>query len=143
MTDAHDKWLNTAPTLNLVGAKKALEAAEAAAVERDLRLGIAVADAAGNLIAFVRMDGAPLISISIAAEKARTAAQLGCPTRVFQEIVDKGMPSILAAHGLTPLEGGVPVIVAGAVVGAVAASGAASADDAFVAQCGADAINAG
>lgn len=143
MADTVSNWVVTPPTLNLAGAKRALEAAEAEARTRELRLCIAVADAAGNLLAFQRMDGALLISVSASIEKARTAALLGCATRQLQDVVDGGTPSLLSLRAMTPLEGGVPIVIDGAVVGAVAASGAAPADDAHVAQCGVDAIVGG
>lgn len=128
------------PTLTLEGAKVALAAAEATARAEGVPLAIAVADTAGNLLAFSRMDGAPLVVIEVVMNKARSAAQLGCPTRVFQDMVNKSGPALLAATNITPLEGGMPIIVDGVVLGSVAASGAASDVDARIAQVGVDAV---
>lgn len=130
------------PTLTAKGARIALAAAEAEAARHGWRVCIAVVDAAGNLVAFERRDGAPVPSIELAAAKARTAAQFGLPSKVFQTLVDEGQPSALSARGLTPLEGAVPILLDGVVIGAVGASGAAAAEDAAAAQAGAGALTA-
>lgn len=134
--------LTRVPTLTAKGARIALAAAEAEAACQGWRVCIAVVDAAGNLAAFERMDGAPVPCIDLAAAKAGTAAHFGLPSKVFQTLVDGGQPSALAARGLTPLEGAVPIVLDGIVIGAVGASGAAAAEDAAAAQAGADALTA-
>ena len=74
-------------TLNTSGAKAALAAAEKAALERGLKLSISVVDNAGNLLAFTRLDGAPLGTIDASFKKARTAALFGAPSKVFEDLL--------------------------------------------------------
>ena len=115
-------------------AMKALAAAEAEAKKNNWFMVIAVVDSGSRLVAFSRMDGAQLGSIDIAMGKAMTANNLRRPTKDLQELVGQGGPNLrlLAAPGVTPLEGGVPIIADGKVIGAIGVSGAASNQDA---QC--------
>lgn len=129
-------------TLNAAGAKVALAAAEAVARERGVPLSISVVDSAGNLLAFARMDGAAVTSIEASIRKARTAAQLRLPTRVFEDLLLAGNTSLLAFEFVAPSQGGVPVVLDGVVVGAVAASGGSRDDDEIAAQAGADGVSA-
>jgi glc operon protein GlcG len=126
--------------LNDLGAQVALEGAVEEARRNGWRVCIAVVDAMGNLLAFRRMDGAAVATILGAQEKARTAAQTQRATDNFQAIIDTGKPSYLGIHWITALEGGVPVIIDGAVVGAVGASGAEAHQDAQIARAGIDAV---
>jgi glc operon protein GlcG len=127
-------------TVNAAGAKVALAAAEKAAADKGVKLSLAVVDPAGNLVAFLRMDGAPLTTIEAAAGKARTAAYFGAPSKMFEDILHKGATSILAFDKLTPSQGGVPIIVDGVAIGAVGGSGASGDDDEAAAQAGASAL---
>lgn len=122
-----------APTLSLSGADALGAHAETQARRRGVKMCIAVVDAAGHLLSFRRMDGAGLVSIDVAIGKARTAALLKAPSRMFEEKIDGGAPSILSAPGLVPLRGGVPVMHAGAQLGAIGVSGAAGDIDEVVA----------
>jgi len=122
-----------APTLSLAGADALCAHAEAEAERAGVRLCIAVVDAAGHLLTFCRMDGAGLVSIEVAMGKARTAALLKAPSRLFEEKIDSGAPSILSAPGLVPLRGGVPVMRGKQQVGAIGVSGAAGEVDEAVA----------
>jgi glc operon protein GlcG len=126
--------------LTLEGARLALAAAEAEAGRRGLRLSIAVVDVGGNLLAFERLGNAMPVSVDAAVGKARTAALLGIPSRALEDIVDGGKPSYLAIGGLSPLQGGVPLLVKGVVVGGIAGSGAAPEEDEAVAKAGAAAL---
>jgi glc operon protein GlcG len=99
-----------------------------------------VVDPAGELIAFLRMDGAPYSSVDIARGKARTAARFRRPTRGLDSALTAGRFAILAFEGVTPVEGGVPIVLNGETVGAVGVSGATSAQDAQVAQAGVRAV---
>lgn len=131
------------PMLTAAGAGQAVAAAEAAARLEGGAVVIAVVDAQGQLIALLRMDGAPLIGISVAQAKASTAAQLRTPTVALQRLVDGGTFSLLAAQGLAPMEGGVPVVIDGVAVGAVGVSGMDGPTDARVAQAAVDALLGG
>jgi glc operon protein GlcG len=103
-------------------------------------VSIAVVDPAGELVAFVRMDGAPLSSVDISRGKARTAARFRRPSKALEEAIAGGRTAILGFEGITPIEGGVPMVVGGEVVGAVGVSGVTSPQDAQVAQAGAGAV---
>jgi glc operon protein GlcG len=127
-------------TLSAAGAKVALGAAELAAVEKNLKVSIAIVDSAGNLVAFQRIDGACVTSIEAATRKARTAAHLGAPTKLFEDLLHGGMTSLLAFEFISPSQGGIPLILEGVVIGAIGSSGASGDEDEMVAQTGASAL---
>jgi glc operon protein GlcG len=129
-------------TLSAAGAAAALAAAEAAARGRGLRLCISVVDAAGNLLAFTRMDGAPLGSIEASQRKAQTAALMGVPSKVFEDMLHAGGTALLAFESVCPSQGGAPIILDGVAVGAVGGSGGSGEEDEFAAQAGVAAIAA-
>lgn len=87
-----------------------------------------------------RFDEVQAASLDLAIAKARTSARFKRPTKALSDAIAAGRLALLAADGYLPLEGGVPVIVGGKVVGAVGVSGVTSEQDAVVAQAGADAI---
>ena len=126
--------------LSLEGAQKALAAATAEARKQNWGVSISVVDAFGELIAFARLDGAPLGSVDVSRGKARTAARFRRPTKTFDSTLTAGRLAILGIDGVTPVEGGVPIIINGEYVGAVGVSGATSAQDAQVATAGVGAI---
>lgn len=126
--------------LTLDGARNALAAATAYARTRAGTGVIAVVDEGGNLMALERLDGTFAAGATISIGKARTAALFRKPTRVFEELINKGRTA-MAAVDFTPLIGGVPIVVNGDVVGAIGVSGAASAqEDEEVALAGAAAV---
>lgn len=115
--------------LTLEGAKQVIAAAEAEAAKNHVGCNIAVVDDGGNLIAFQRVDPTFPAGARVSIGKARTAALFRQPTRNFEEVItQKGRTSMIALDDFTPLEGGVPIVVAGQIVGAVGVSGASSAD---------------
>ena len=140
---AADAQLLDAQVLSLEGARRALAAAEAEARRNNWNVSIAVVDAAGELVAFVRMDDASPASVDISRAKARTAARFRRPTKAMEEAVQGGRVVMLAFEGVTPVEGGVPIVVGGKVVGAVGVSGVTSPQDAQVATAGVSAVAAG
>ena len=101
---------------------------------------IAIVDHGGYLIYFERMENTQLGSVEIAIEKARSAALFRRPTKVFEEALAGGRTAILALRGAFPIEGGVPIIAGGKIVGAIGASGGTAPQDGQVAKAGADAI---
>ena len=113
--------------LTLDGAK--LVAAAAAAEARRLNAGgaIAVVDEGGNLVYLERLENTFPAASTVAFEKARTAATFRRPTRDFENAITKGRTSLVAVDVMTPLQGGVPLVVDGAIVGAIGVSGAMSA----------------
>lgn len=122
------------------GARRALLAAEAEAKKNGWAMSIAVVDPSGELIGFLRMDGASPGSIDISRAKARTAARFRRPTKAFEESVTSGRTAILSFEDVVTVEGGVPIVIGGAVVGAVGVSGASSAQDGLVAAAGVAAV---
>jgi glc operon protein GlcG len=127
--------------LTLEGAERVIAAAEAEAKKNNVGCSIAVVDDGGNLLAFHRLDGTFPAGASISIGKAKTAAIFQKPTKVFEEAIAKGRTSMIALSNFTPLQGGVPIIVDGQVIGAVGVSGAFSAQqDEEFAEAGAAAL---
>src|SRR4026207_230571 len=122
--------------LTLDGAKKAPAAAEAEARKNNWNVVIAVVDDGGHLVYLQRIDGTQTGSIDVAIGKARTSAAFKRPTKVFDELA-KTRPSITSiSPNAVLLEGGVPVVVGGQMVGAVGVSGVTSQQDAQIAEAG-------
>jgi glc operon protein GlcG len=127
--------------LTLDGAKKAAAAAAANARAHGEGAAIAVVVDGGNLISVERLDGTFPAGARISIGKARTAALFKKPTSAFEDIIRNGRTPMIALEDFTPLQGGVPIVVDGAVVGAIGVSGAASAQrDEEVAKAGAAAL---
>ncbi len=128
-------------SLSLDGAKTILAACEAEASRLKAGGAIAVVDDGGNLIALHRIDGTFAAASNVSIGKARTAAMFRKPTGAFEQIIRDGRTPMLALSDFTPLQGGVPIIIAGQVVGAVGMSGAASAQqDEDIAKIGVAAV---
>jgi uncharacterized protein GlcG (DUF336 family) len=132
--------LPTKPVLTLEAAKRVAAAAEAEARRNNWAVSIAVLDDAGHLVLFQRMDGAKLVAIDIAIRKARTAVYFQGPTKDLEAEVAAGRTALLPIDGFMPLEGGVPLMVDGRMVGAVGVSGVTGAQDAQCATAGAAAL---
>jgi len=114
--------------LTLAGARQVIANAMAEAGRLNAPGGsIAVVDTGGHLIALQRLDNTFAASADIALGKARTAVLFKKPTRVFEDLVNGGRTTMVTLPDFTPLQGGVPVMFHGRVVGAVGVSGAASA----------------
>jgi glc operon protein GlcG len=117
------------PALTREGAQAAAEAAAEIATERAGRPVVAVVDAGGELMHLWRPDGAQVASVQVATDKARTAALFRRPSKDFEDQAAHGRPSALHLAQAVPLQGGMPIMHAGHVVGAVGVSGASSADE--------------
>jgi glc operon protein GlcG len=128
--------------ISLDQAKKVMAGAEAEAAKNKWNMVIAVLDSGGHLVMLERMDGTQLGSIDAAKDKAYSAVLYRRPTKVFQDLVGQGGPNLrlLRLAGASPLEGGIPIIVDGKIVGAIGVSGASSEQDAQVAKAGADTL---
>jgi uncharacterized protein GlcG (DUF336 family) len=113
--------------------KSLLASAEATAKQNKWLVSIAVTDAAGDLLGFLKLDNASTGSVQIAQGKARTAARFGRPTKVYADRVLTDTLTFLSVDGLIALQGGLPITVNGKVIGAVGVSGATSAQDEQVA----------
>ena len=126
--------------LSLAAARKIVAAAEAEANARGVGVVIAVVDSAGTIIELTRMDTAQVASVNVGIGKARTAAIYRRPSRDFEEQIKSGRIAALALADATPLQGGVPVLVDGKVVGAVGVSGDTPQVDEAIAIAGAAAV---
>lgn len=130
-------------TLTLDGAERVIAAAKVKAQEVRAPGGvIAVVDAGGNLMALARLDGTFAAGANISIGKARTAVLFQKPTKVFEDIINKGRTAMAALPDsfFTPLQGGIPVVVDGQIIGGVGVSGASSAaQDEELAIAGAEA----
>ena len=131
--------MKTISMLTLNDAKRIAAAAEAEALANGWAVSIAICDAGGHALWLQRMDGAPLMSAAVAPEKARTCVLTGKPSKVFEDMVNKGRFAALAMP-VVPLEGGEPIIVDGMVIGAVGVSGVTAGEDAQVARAGVAAL---
>lgn len=127
--------------LTLEGARRVIAAAEAYAKRNNAPGGvIAVVDDGGNLIALERLEGTFSAGANISIGKARTAVMFKKPTKVFEDLINKGRTTMVAVKDFTPLQGGIPIVADGQIVGGVGVSGAASAQqDEELAIAGADA----
>lgn len=125
--------------ISMDAAKKALAAAEAEAKKNNWPVAIAIVDSSSKLAAFSKMDNTQHGSVDIAIGKATTANNLRRPTKALQDIVAQGGGGLrlLAVPGVLPLEGGVPIVVDGKIIGAIGVSGVTSEQDAQVAMAGA------
>jgi uncharacterized protein GlcG (DUF336 family)/uncharacterized RmlC-like cupin family protein len=117
------------PALDHAAARAAAEAVASAATARGVAPVAAVVDAGGELVYLWRPDRAQVASVGVATDKARTAAIYRRPSKDFEDQASGGRPSALHLAGAVPLQGGMPIVVDGYVVGAIGVSGASSADE--------------
>jgi len=128
MTAAGQAQIVSKKSLTLDGARKIIAAAITEAKKVNAPGGvIAVVDEGGNLMALERLDGTFAAGANISIGKARTAVIFKKPTKVFEDIIKNGRTPMIAVNDFTPLQGGVPVLLDGEVIGGVGVSGAASA----------------
>ncbi len=129
------------PALTYPGARLVADAAGTVARERGVAPVVAVVDAGGDLVYLLRPDRAQVASVGVATDKARTAAIYRRPSKDFEEQATGGRPSALHLARAVPLQGGMPLVRDGEVIGAIGVSGASSADeDQELAAIGAEAI---
>jgi glc operon protein GlcG len=130
--------LTTKKSLTLAAAKEIGAASEAEARKREWTNCIAVIDDGGNLIYLATMDGTQTGSINVAQQKALAALRFKRSTKLFQDMVTGDKPHMAFLPGAVPVEGGLPLIVGGQIIGAIGVSGMPSDKDGIVAQAGAD-----
>ncbi len=128
------------PSISLDNAKKAAAPSLAEAAKNNWSVAVAIVDPAGNLVYYEKMDNTQLGSANVAIDKARSAALFKRPTKAFQDALAAGGDGLrlLRLQGATPIEGGIPLLIDGKIVGAIGVSGATSAQDAQCAKAGAD-----
>jgi uncharacterized protein GlcG (DUF336 family) len=128
--------------INLEQARKAIAAGQAEARKNNWPVAIAVVDNHGFLVAFEKMDNTQTASVQIAIDKAASAAMYRRPTKVFQDMVAGGGAGtrVLNLRGASALEGGLPIAIAGRIVGGVGVSGVNSDQDGVIAKAAVDAL---
>src|ERR1700744_4951330 len=131
----------TKPVLTFAETTKILDAARAEAEKNQWAVTIAVVDDGGHLLALLRLDGCAPIGAYIATEKARTAALGRRESKQYEDMINGGRTAFLSAPLAGTLEGGVPVVVDGKVVGAVGGSGVKPDQDSQVARTAANSLN--
>jgi len=127
--------------ISLEQAKKVMAGAEAEAKKNQWPVVIVILDSGGNMVMLQRLDNAQWGSTDIAREKARSAVALRRPTKALQDLIGQGGANLrLLTIGYSVLEGGIPILADGKIIGAVGVSGVTSQQDAQIAQAGIDAL---
>lgn len=123
-------------------AKKVAAAAIAEAHKNQWTMAVAIVDPSGDLVYFEKMDHTQVGSVEVSQAKARSAARFKRPTKAFQDALATGGEGwrILGLNDAVPVEGGLPLVVDGKIIGAIGASGGTSQQDSVVAQAGAGAL---
>ena len=132
--------MKTRPMLTFDDVEKMAHAARVEAARNGWAVAIAIVDDGGHLLLLHRFDGVPPVSSKIAPAKARAAALGKRETRVYEEMINQGRTAFLSAPLDGMLEGGVPIIVDGHVIGAIGVSGVKSSEDAQIAHAGVAAL---
>ena len=129
------------PAITLEQAKKAMAAAEAEARKNNWNVVISIIDSAARLVLLQRMDNTQYGSIDVATGKATTAVNFRRPSKAMEDVIAGGGAGLrlLGVQGVTPLEGGIPIVVDGKIIGGIGVSGVTSQQDAQIAKAGADA----
>jgi glc operon protein GlcG len=130
--------------VNQEQARKALAAAVAEARKQNLPMAVAVVDNAGLLVAFERMDNTQTGSIGVSQDKAVSAAMFRRPTKAFQDAIAGGGAGlrVLTLRNANAVEGGLPLVIDGKIVGAIGVSGGSAEQDGTVAKAGSDVFTA-
>jgi len=129
-------------SINLETAKKIAASAIAEARKNNWTMAVAITDTGGNLVYFEKMDGTQTGSVRVAIGKSRSAVLFKRPTKVLQDTVAAGGEGIrmLRLEGAVPIEGGLPLLMDGKIVGAIGVSGGTSQQDGVAAKAGADVL---
>jgi glc operon protein GlcG len=130
------------PPITLDQAKRAMAAAELEAAKNSWQVAVTILDSGGNLVMFHKVDNTQLASIGASEGKASTALRFKRPSKALDDAIAAGGAGLrlLAVKDITPLEGGLPILVDGKIIGAIGVSGALSSQDAQVAKAGADVL---
>ena len=130
------------PSITAETAKRLAAPAIAEAKKNNWMMAVAIVDPSGDLVYFEKMDDTQAGSTVIAVDKARSAARFKRETKAFQDALAAGGAGlrILALNGAVPVEGGIPLVQNGKIIGAIGASGGTSEQDGTVARAGANAL---
>ncbi len=129
-------------SINLDTAKKVAASAIAEARKNNWTMAVAILDTGGHLVYFEKMDGTQTGSVGVAISKGRSAVLFKRPTKAFQDGVAAGGEGlrVFGLRGAVPVEGGLPLLIDGKIVGAIGVSGGTSQQDGVVAKAGADTL---
>jgi|SRR5215510_123768 len=127
-------------SISVEAARKLADTAIAEAKKNGWTVAAAIVDTAGDLVFFERIDGTQVGSVMVSQDKARAAVRFKRPTKAFEDALVGGRQAILGLPGAVPLEGGIPLVVDGKIVGAIGVSGATSQQDGVCAQAAADTL---
>jgi glc operon protein GlcG len=130
------------PPITLEQAKRVMAAAELEAAKNSWQVAVTILDSGGNMVMFHKLDNTQLASIGVSEGKANTALRFKRPSKALDDVIAAGGAGLrlLAVKDITPLEGGLPIILDGTIIGAIGVSGALSSQDAQVARAGAAAV---
>jgi len=123
--------------INLATAKKVAAAAEQEAAKLKINVVIAIVDTGGQIVYLERFDVVQWGSLDVALHKAKCSVQYKRPTKAFEDLIAKGTMTYLTLDGISAIEGGVPIIQDGKIIGAIGVSGGSAAQDGEVARAGA------
>jgi glc operon protein GlcG len=133
--------LGTTKVITLEAAKKMVAAGEAEARKNGWNVAITIVDAGGALIMFQKLDETQPGSIAVSQGKARASALFKRPSKALEEMIAGGKTAFLAIEGIVPIQGGLPVIADGKVIGAIGVSGVTSAQDEQIATAALAVLN--
>ena len=128
--------LATKKSLTLAAAKEIAAAAAKEAAANKWTMVIAIVDDGANLVYLERMDDTQIGSVNIAIAKAETAVKMKRPSKALEDAVAGGRNVVMTIPGVLPVEGGVPIVVDGKVIGAIGVSGMSSQQDGLAAAAG-------
>ena len=123
--------------INLATAKKVAAAAAEEAAKLKINVVIAIVDTGGQIVYLERFDVVQWGSVKVALHKAKCSVQWKRPTKAFEDLIAKGTTTYLTLDGIIAIEGGVPIIQDGKIIGAIGVSGGAAAQDGEVARAAA------
>jgi glc operon protein GlcG len=128
--------------INLETAKKVAAAAIAEVKKNNWTMAVAIVDTAGDLVYFEKIDGTQTGSVRVSMDKGRSAALFKRPTKAWQDALATGGDGlrVLGLQGAVPVEGGLPLLMDGKIVGAIGVSGGSAAQDGVAAKAGADSL---
>lgn len=127
-------------TLTLSIVKKIVEAAESAAEQYGWNVVLSIVDDGANLLYLQRMDGAQLGSIEVSIAKAVSALKYKRPTKAFEDSLVGGRQAVVTLPGAMPVDGGLPLVSNGEIVGAIGVSGVQPDQDSIIAKAGVDSL---